>query len=150
MSAKKTSAIQAEALKNRIREIREARNMSQEQLAKKMDTSGAQIDRLEKGQRKLTLEWILRLCAALDVSADELVDLPLKNVNTVRCDQALLGSVIGFLLEACDRIKAEPSRQELSKWTSYVYNDTLERKLNFQQTRNLAGNLVKISKQGGK
>lgn len=46
---------------------REARGLTQAQLAEKVGTSQQQIDKLEKNQRKLTREWIFRLAPALDI-----------------------------------------------------------------------------------
>ena len=52
---------------NRLRLIREAKGLTQQQLADVVipPTSQAQIDRLEKSQRKLTREWAQRLARAL-------------------------------------------------------------------------------------
>ncbi|HUC61082.1 MAG TPA: helix-turn-helix domain-containing protein [Alphaproteobacteria bacterium] len=55
-----------------LRKIREARGLSQPALAKLVRTSQQQIDRLEKGQRALTLKWARRLAPALGVQAHEL------------------------------------------------------------------------------
>lgn len=52
---------------NRIRELREARGWSQAQLALAADTSQPQIDRLEKGERRLTEQWMRRLARVLEV-----------------------------------------------------------------------------------
>lgn len=52
---------------NRLRELRENLDWSQQRLADAVEptTSQAQIDRLEKGERKLTVEWARRLAKAL-------------------------------------------------------------------------------------
>lgn len=47
--------------------------MSQEALAKLASTSQAQIDRLEKGQRKLTKEWAMRLAPHLGIDPSDLL-----------------------------------------------------------------------------
>ena len=54
---------------NKIRALRIARNWSQQQLADaaRPRTTQPQIDRLERGQRKLTQDWMQRLGTALDV-----------------------------------------------------------------------------------
>ncbi|MCA6305263.1 MAG: helix-turn-helix transcriptional regulator [Phenylobacterium sp.] len=54
-------------MKNRIRELREAAGLSQQQLADRAGTSQPQVDRLEKGERKLTADWMRRLSEALGV-----------------------------------------------------------------------------------
>ena len=57
---------------NALRKIREARGLSQPALAKLARTSQQQIDRLEKGQRHLTLRWARRLAPILGVEPHEL------------------------------------------------------------------------------
>ncbi|HLI10565.1 MAG TPA: helix-turn-helix domain-containing protein [Alphaproteobacteria bacterium] len=55
-----------------LREIREARGLSQPALARLARTSQQQIDRLEKGQRVLTLAWARRLAPLLGIAPREL------------------------------------------------------------------------------
>jgi transcriptional regulator with XRE-family HTH domain len=52
---------------NRIRELREALNLTQQSLADQMGVSQSQIDRLEKGQRKLTQDWVFRFARIFQV-----------------------------------------------------------------------------------
>lgn len=56
-----------------IRERREELGISQAALAEAAGTSQPQIDRLEKGQRKLTKEWAERLAPALKTTAQGLL-----------------------------------------------------------------------------
>lgn len=58
---------------NRIADLRELRGWSRPQLANRMNTSPQQIERLEKGQRKLTQQWMERAAAALGVMAADLL-----------------------------------------------------------------------------
>jgi phage repressor protein C with HTH and peptisase S24 domain len=60
---------------NRIRELREALGWSQTDLALKLvpKTSQPQIDRLEKADRRLTVDWMGRVAAALKVSPRDLL-----------------------------------------------------------------------------
>lgn len=55
-----------------LRRIRETRGLSQPALAKLARTSQQQIDRLEKGQRALTLKWARRLAPFLGVEPHEI------------------------------------------------------------------------------
>ncbi len=54
-------------LTNNIQEQREARGWSRPELAKRMGTSPQQVERLEKGQRNLTLDWIEKAARALGI-----------------------------------------------------------------------------------
>ena len=58
--------------------------MSQEALATSANTSAQQIDRLEKGQRKLSLEWIERLAPALGVEPLEIIYEGIKSNDARR------------------------------------------------------------------
>ena len=133
--------------KNNIRPLREKRGMTAKELAKKARTTEVQICRLETGQRKLTVDWLLRICGALDVTADEIVDIPVRGINKNQCDPVLLDSAIGFLLEACDHYKVKPNNKDIAKWTTLIYNDAVDLHLNVTQTRGLANTLVKASKK---
>lgn len=50
---------------NRIRELRLAAGLTLDQLAALANTSNQQISRLERGERKLSLEWMDRIAQAL-------------------------------------------------------------------------------------
>lgn len=52
---------------NNIQKLREQRGWSRPDLARRMDTSPQQIERLEKGQRKLTQDWIDKAAVAFSV-----------------------------------------------------------------------------------
>jgi transcriptional regulator with XRE-family HTH domain len=58
---------------NRIREFRERANLSQVELAELCNTSQPQIDRLEKDERRLTVDWLQRLAKPLKCQPVELV-----------------------------------------------------------------------------
>lgn len=58
---------------NRIKELREAAGLTQEELGERCGTSGTQIWRLETGERKLTAEWMVRIGQALGVPPAELI-----------------------------------------------------------------------------
>jgi phage repressor protein C with HTH and peptisase S24 domain len=59
---------------NRIREWRRRRDLTLEQLGAVLGTSNQQISRLEKGERRLTVDWLLRFAKALQVDPDDLLD----------------------------------------------------------------------------
>lgn len=60
---------------NRIRELREAKGLTQAQLAALANVTPSALNKLEKGSRGLDLDWMLRLapllgCAAADLLPD--------------------------------------------------------------------------------
>lgn len=68
-------------LANRISEnlwrLREAKGMSRTQLAQRIEppTSSQQIERLEKGERRLTVDWIEKLAKGLGIDPAELISV---------------------------------------------------------------------------
>ncbi len=59
---------------NRLREIRKAQGLTQQELAEMVGTSYVQIGRLEKGERQLTVDWLKRLAGALNVRPWDIVE----------------------------------------------------------------------------
>lgn len=58
---------------NRIKELRVARGLTQSKLADQAGTSNQMIGLLEKGERQLTQDWMIRLSAVLNVQPAELI-----------------------------------------------------------------------------
>lgn len=54
-----------EALPNRIKECRQRRGLTQCRLAELVNATTQQISHLERGERQLTLHWMVRIGAAL-------------------------------------------------------------------------------------
>jgi transcriptional regulator with XRE-family HTH domain len=65
----------AETISKNIQRVREAKGVSRSQLGLRMNppTSSQQIERLEKGERRLTVEWIERIAKGLGVDPAELI-----------------------------------------------------------------------------
>ncbi len=61
---------------NRIRELRKQNGLSQQELARRIGTTGQQVGHLEAGRRKLTQDWMERLATGLDCGPAELFDPP--------------------------------------------------------------------------
>lgn len=59
---------------NHLRAWRELRNLTQEELAARVETSGAVISLLESGKRPLSDKWLRKLAIALGTSAGFLLD----------------------------------------------------------------------------
>lgn len=66
---------------NRLTEIRKRRGLTQEQLAERVGTTDATINRLENNKRDSLGKWTPRLAMALDVEPEELISrMPLRTV----------------------------------------------------------------------
>ncbi len=59
---------------NRIRDFRAARGWSLQRLAEAAGTSKSQIDKLEKGERRLTVDWMVRLAKPLGCDPRDLME----------------------------------------------------------------------------
>ena len=59
---------------NRIRHLRELRAWSLDELAKAAGTTNQQVSLLETGKRRLTVEWLYKLSAALGCHPWELIE----------------------------------------------------------------------------
>lgn len=64
---------ETETLPNRIREWKIRRNIKTAELAERVGTSIAQIQRMETGTRTVSFQWAERLAKALDVTPGELL-----------------------------------------------------------------------------
>lgn len=67
---------------NLLRAWREHRKMTQEQLAAKVETTGAVISLLESGDRKLSPKWLYRLAPALETRPGWLLDYHPDDIPT--------------------------------------------------------------------
>lgn len=90
-------------MKNRLREIRLSKDLTLEEVAQKAGTSNQQILRLEKGQRRLTTDWIRRLAKALNVAPSEIVpaleDELLSRINALETqEREIVAALVDSLL----------------------------------------------------
>lgn len=60
---------------NRIAKLREQRGLTQADLAKLVNSTQPQIQRLERGERRLTEDWMRRIAAALGVDPADLLEM---------------------------------------------------------------------------
>lgn len=70
-------------MENKLKEIREARGYSQAKLAELAGTSQQQIGKLEKGERKLSPEWQIRLSKALNCRPVDLMPEEFQSTITL-------------------------------------------------------------------
>lgn len=75
---------------NNLMQLRKSVGWSRPQLAERMGTSTQQIEKLEKGLRRLTLDWIERAAAALNVPVAAVItsDVPIPNARPIMLEGA--------------------------------------------------------------
>ena len=66
---------------NNIEALREAKGWKRPRLATLMDTTPQQIERLEKGQRKLSQDWMERAARALGVTPADIISAEVPEVS---------------------------------------------------------------------
>ena len=60
-------------MSNRLKEFRDLAGLSMQALAERVGTTASQINKLEKGERRLTLDWMTRLASALGITVGDLL-----------------------------------------------------------------------------
>ena len=83
---------------NTLRPLRLSRGLSLQDLATRVGTSKAQIDKLERGERRLTVDWLQRLAQALDCAATDItpqLSALQRTAPASNKDLPLLGGVRG-------------------------------------------------------
>jgi len=90
-------------MQNNIRRVRLSQGLSLEKVAKAVGTTKGQIQKLEKGERRLTLGWMTRLARALNVSVAELLPRGEEIVDDNAYDNEIL-QILGLLNEKDKRL----------------------------------------------
>ena len=85
----------------RIRKIRKAHGLSQEELAEKVNISTTHMSHIETGNTKLSLSVFVDIAAALEVRTDDL----LNSVTTATTSTAM--DEIGLVLQRCTAQEAK-------------------------------------------
>lgn len=79
-----------QALGKRVREIRETRGISQEELAYLANTQTSHISRIELGQNNTTVDVIYRIARGLKIPLSELLDFRKAEIDIPPCDEHIL------------------------------------------------------------
>lgn len=87
-------------MKNKLREIRKNRGLSQENIGDELGVEKSQISKLERGQTKLHSEWIRKLTPILNCTASELLgEEPMKDdEETINMSKPLSSDTITEIL----------------------------------------------------
>jgi transcriptional regulator with XRE-family HTH domain len=98
---------------NRIQEHREARGWTLEILAEKMGTTHTQVQRLEKGKRKLTQAWMVRLADAFGLAPSDFLPKPVAKTPLYLAQAPIEKSVVDQIMEIVEVSDAVFQRQVL-------------------------------------
>jgi transcriptional regulator with XRE-family HTH domain len=87
-------------MKNRIRELREKRSLSQTQLAEQIGSSQVIMSRIENDKQPMTDIFMLKAATALDVHPSDLITLPEWNKNPLtHFNEPLLRQILQAVLK---------------------------------------------------
>lgn len=95
----------------RIREIREACNMTREQFSEKCDISDSFLAAVENGQKSITSKTLYKICTSMDVSADYLIRGKNKGFE---------GDMIMEMLDSMDKFSRESAIRILREYIGAV------------------------------
>jgi transcriptional regulator with XRE-family HTH domain len=95
-------AVDFSIIGDRIKRARKAQNMTQEDLAEKMDVSIAFLSRIERGGSQVNLKRLGQICGILGISEGEILN------GTSNNSSKYLDSEFSALLETCT-----PEQQKL-------------------------------------
>lgn len=92
----------------RIRAIRKQRGMTLKQVAEKLGTTPQTVQRLEADTMTLSIDWLERICAALQVKPYELFqdDSIAKAIEARMAAEARLYTLQSGFERFCDTVKA--------------------------------------------
>ena len=84
-------------MENRIKLLRRQRDWSQEKLARRVGTSNQMISLLERGRRRMTMDWLERLAKALECRAADIFKPSTEPamLDNLPCDLPVRGTAAG-------------------------------------------------------
>ena len=85
----------------KIRKIRKAHGLSQEELAEKVNISTTHMSHIETGNTKLSLPVFVDIASALEVRTDDLLDTPTTATTSISMEE------IANILEQCSAQEAK-------------------------------------------
>lgn len=89
----------------KIRYFRELRGLSQKGLASKIGVSNSRVSNWEQGINRPDADILAAICHALEVSADNLLDVKLSNDSLTESEQQLLTDYRSFNDEGKEKVR---------------------------------------------
>lgn len=109
-------------MKNRIAEIRESLGISKSALARAANTVPGQIRMLERGDRRLTVQWMERIAKALDVSPGDLI-YESGSEDSQELDEEFVAQITEGVSRLYASRKSRLSTGDLGRLTARILND---------------------------
>lgn len=113
----------------KLREFRRARGISVDQLAKEIGENSQKVGRIERGQRSLTVDYLLKVSNALSMPFESLIDNDKPeerpSESSVSFDSNILNSVVVLIEDITLKMPIEYTAQEKAKMISNIYEGIL-------------------------
>ena len=115
-------------MKNRIKEFRLERGLSLAKLEEETGISAQQLNRLEKGERRLNQSNMVVIAAALKIAPEELImSAAQSNKKQIyAADEDLMMRAADAVQQAIKNGKKKITLQDASKCTVRLYNHVME------------------------
>ena len=115
---------------SKIRDIRQARGLSVNNLAEKIGEDHQKVGRIERGKRSLTIDYLVKISKALDTPLDFFLtnENPTKNeeTNPKTNSLELLNEIIIFVEENNSRLASPLDAKSKGKFISKIYELALK------------------------
>ena len=104
-------------LKDNLKRIRKENNLSQEQLADKLNVSRQSVSKWESGLAYPEMDKVLQICKMFDLSMDELLNQNVKEVNDEKKNKVeinkYIDSFLNFISKSYDMLNSMTRTQVL-------------------------------------
>jgi|GEM_PF-3587579 len=113
----------------KLREFRRARGMSVDQLAKEMGENSQKVGRIERGQRSLTVDYLLKISKALSAPLDTFLEdkeIYVEVEPSNHFDSNILNSIVVLVEDVACRLPMECAPQRKAKMISNLYEMILK------------------------
>ena len=100
----------------KIRKIRKAHGLSQEELAERIGISTTHMSHIETGNTKLSLQVFVDIAAALEVRTDELLDTPAVKTTSTSLDDIAIPTARKFSCKMASRSCSGISGKQSSRF----------------------------------
>lgn len=124
-TANYTERIKSVRMMNRIRELREERHMTLEQLSERMSCSLPQLQKMETGERRLNDKWIRILTNIFGCTPGELYNEP-SHIGFYKVNDELMKEASIAIASSAATNKTKLSIPEAVAFTVELYNHAME------------------------
>jgi len=105
----------------RIRELRESRKMTQEEISEQMHISKTSVVNYESGTRKIPLSMVKRYAEFFNASVDDLIGIHIKSKQTVYFSNPKISANLDRWFKEIGEIELnEKEMEELIAYSKYV------------------------------